>query len=101
SRGIGRAGRGITIRCGSVARRTRRPHCAMLDREPPREAAPVPTTEPFTSDQIREIGRATATASNETGLHFSAYIGDVDGDVRDGAEKLHAALGADAPRAVL
>lgn len=61
----------------------------------------MPSTEPFTNDQIREIGRATATASNESGLHFSVYIGGVDGDIRDAAERMHAALGATAPRAVL
>jgi uncharacterized membrane protein YgcG len=58
-------------------------------------------TGPFTDAQIREISRACATASAETGLHFSVYIGAVDADVRDHAERLHAALGPLAARAVL
>lgn len=61
----------------------------------------MPSGEPFTDDQVRDIGRAAATASTETGLHFSVYVGGVDGDIRDAAEKLHAALGARAASAVL
>ena len=61
----------------------------------------MPSGEPFTDDQIRDIGRATSTASSEAGLHFSVYIGGVDGDIRDAAERLHAALGPLAPSAVL
>lgn len=61
----------------------------------------MPSGDPFTSDQLRDIGRATATASSESGLHFSVYIGGADGDVRDAAEKLHAALGPAASSAVL
>jgi hypothetical protein len=58
-------------------------------------------SEPFTDGQVREISRAVGTASAETGLRFSVYVGAVDGDVRDHAERLHAALGADASRGVL
>jgi hypothetical protein len=61
----------------------------------------VPSGEPFTEDQLRDIGRATATASAQTVLHFSVYIGGVDGDIRDGAEKLHAALGPISSNTVL
>lgn len=57
--------------------------------------------EPFTDGQVREISRACSTASSETGLHYSVYVGGVDGDIRDHAERLHAALGAHAARAVL
>ena len=56
---------------------------------------------PFTDGQEREISRACSTASAETGLHYSVYVGPVDGDIRDHAERLHAALGPLAPRAVL
>jgi uncharacterized membrane protein YgcG len=56
---------------------------------------------PFTDSQSREISHACATASAETGLHFSVYIGPAEGDVRDHAERLHDALGTLAPRAVL
>jgi uncharacterized membrane protein YgcG len=62
---------------------------------------PSGSGEAFTDGQVREISRACATASSETGLHFSVYIGPVEGEIRDHAERLHAALGALAPRAVL
>jgi uncharacterized membrane protein YgcG len=61
----------------------------------------VPSGEAFSNDQVHSITRAAANASMETGLHFSVYIGGVDGDVRDAAEKLHAALGPAAPAGVL
>ena len=57
--------------------------------------------EPFTDGQVREISRACATAGAETGLNFSVYIGAVEGDIRDHAERLHAALGPGASRSVL
>jgi uncharacterized membrane protein YgcG len=61
----------------------------------------VPSGEPFSNDQVRALTDAASDASVETGLHFSVYIGGVDGDIRDAAEKLHAALGPVAPAAVL
>jgi uncharacterized membrane protein YgcG len=57
--------------------------------------------EAFTDGQIREISRACTAASGETGLHYSVYVGPVEGEIREHAERLHAALGADASRAVL
>jgi uncharacterized membrane protein YgcG len=63
--------------------------------------AQVPSGEAFTNDQVRSIERAVETASNETGLHFSVYIGGAEGDIRDEAEKMHASLGADASESVL
>jgi hypothetical protein len=63
--------------------------------------APVPSGEPFSNEQVRAITQAAADASRATGLHFSVYVGGVEGDVRDAAEKLHAALGPLAPTAVL
>lgn len=55
-------------------------------------------TGPFTEGQIREISRACSTASSESGLHFSVYVGAVEGDIREHAERLHAALGPSASR---
>ena len=61
----------------------------------------MPSGEPFTDTQVREISRACSTASEECGLHYSVYVGPVEGDVRDHAERLHAALGARASSGVL
>jgi uncharacterized membrane protein YgcG len=63
--------------------------------------AQVPSGEPFSNEQVQAVTRAAADASAETGLHFSVYVGGVDGEVREAAEKLHAALGPLAPVAVL
>jgi len=57
--------------------------------------------EPFTDGQVREISRACAQASAESGLHYSVFVGPVEGEIRDHAERLHAALGAWASRGVL
>ena len=59
------------------------------------------SAEPFTDGQVREISRACSAASAESGLHYSVYVGPVEGEIRDHAERLHAALGALAPRGVL
>jgi uncharacterized membrane protein YgcG len=61
----------------------------------------VPSGEPFTDGQVREISRACSTASAETGLHYSVYVGSAEGDIRDHAERLHAALGPLASHGVL
>jgi uncharacterized membrane protein YgcG len=61
----------------------------------------VPSGEAFTDGQIRDISRACTTASAETGLHYSVYVGPVEGEIRDHAERLHAALGPFATRGVL
>jgi uncharacterized membrane protein YgcG len=63
--------------------------------------AQVPSGEPFSEGQVRDISRACGTASDETGLHFSLYVGPAEGDIRDHAERLHAALGPQASQAVL
>jgi uncharacterized membrane protein YgcG len=57
--------------------------------------------EPFADGQVREISRACAQASAESGLHYSVFVGPVEGEIRDHAERLHAALGANASRGVL
>jgi uncharacterized membrane protein YgcG len=56
---------------------------------------------PFTDGQVREISRACSTASAESGLHFSVYVGAVEGDIREHAERLHAALGPQATSGAL
>jgi len=61
----------------------------------------VPSGEGFTDAQVREISRATVTATGQTGLHFSVYVGGVDGEIREYAERLHAAMGPQATRGVL
>jgi uncharacterized membrane protein YgcG len=63
--------------------------------------AQVQSGEPFTNDQVRSMEHAVETATNETGLAFSVYIGGADGDIRDAAERLHAATGPAADEAVL
>lgn len=40
-------------------------------------------------------------ASRESGLHYSVYVGPVDGEIREHAERLHGALGARAANGVL
>jgi len=57
--------------------------------------------EPFTDGQVREISRACSQASAESGLHYSVFVGPVEGEIRDHAERLHAALGPQASRSVL
>ena len=56
---------------------------------------------PFSDAQVREISRACGSATAESGLHYSVYVGAVEGDIRDHAERLHAALGPNASSAVL
>jgi uncharacterized membrane protein YgcG len=63
--------------------------------------AQVPSGEPFTNDQYRDIERVISVASAETGLNFSVFVGNVDGDIRDAAESKHAAFGAAATETVL
>ena len=67
----------------------------------PRRVAQVPSGEAFTPAQVRELSKATASATAQSGLHFSVYIGGVRGEIRDYAERLHAALGAAADRGAL
>ncbi|HVX68200.1 MAG TPA: DUF5130 family protein [Mycobacteriales bacterium] len=63
--------------------------------------APVPSGEAFTNEQQSDIERVTALANAETGLRFSVYVGEVDGDIRDAAEARHAAFGAEASWTVM
>jgi uncharacterized membrane protein YgcG len=66
----------------------------------------VPPGDPFTPAQASRIRSAIDHASNDTGLYFSVFVGDVDGGedqarAREVAELLHAALGDAAPSSVL
>lgn len=61
----------------------------------------MPSGEAFTDDQVHELSEAVATASRETGLHFSVFVGPADGDVRRYAERVHAGLGDRAPAGAL
>jgi uncharacterized membrane protein YgcG len=56
--------------------------------------AQVPSGDPFTNGQHRDIERVIEAATTETGLFFSVFVGNVDGDIRDAAESRHAAFGA-------
>lgn len=59
------------------------------------------TGEAFSDSQLRDISRAVNAASEETGLHFSVFVGSPDGASRKYAERLHAGLGDRAPYGVL
>ena len=61
----------------------------------------MPSGEAFTNEQQGDIERVTELANAETGLLFSVYVGDVDGDIRDAAEARHATFGARASETVL
>ncbi len=57
--------------------------------------------EAFTTSQMDDISDAVRDAHEQTGLLFSVYVGEPDGNARDTARRLHAALGAQAEAAVL
>jgi len=61
----------------------------------------VPSGDGFTDAQVREMSQALSSASRDTGLHFSVFVGPVDRPIRTYAERLHAALGDSAPAGVL
>ena len=61
----------------------------------------MPTGEPFTAGQYDEIERTLRKARQDTGLSFSVFVGEPDGEAHGYALKLHAALGENAPDSVL
>jgi hypothetical protein len=61
----------------------------------------VPAGEAFSTRQREEVARAIRLAEKEGGPRFSVYVGALGDDPRTTAERLHAALGADARFAVL
>jgi uncharacterized membrane protein YgcG len=60
----------------------------------------VPAGEALTQRQSEDIVRALRHAEQSSELAYSVYIGSLDGDHRDHARKLHAAL-AEPDRSVL
>ncbi|HWC36784.1 MAG TPA: DUF5130 family protein [Mycobacteriales bacterium] len=63
--------------------------------------AQVPSGEAFTNEQQNDIERVIELANSETGLRFSVFVGNVEGDIRDAAEAKHASFGAQASDTVL
>lgn len=66
----------------------------------------MPPGDPFSPSQSSRIESSIDHASSDTGLHFSVFVGDVEGGedqgkAREVAELLHAALGERSPSAVL
>jgi uncharacterized membrane protein YgcG len=61
----------------------------------------VPVGDAFTQRQADQIRHTLARARQDTGLHFSVYIGQTDGDVRAYARRLHSSLGNTAEIAVV
>ena len=47
---------------------------------------------PFTTRQLLRIDEALRAADRSTGLTFSVYVGEITGELPEGAEKLHAQL---------
>nr|WP_236794348.1 DUF5130 family protein [Amycolatopsis sp. GM8] len=58
-------------------------------------------TVPFSVPQLARLDEALTLASRETGIDFSVYLGELGGDTRESAEKLHASIGDTAPDSVL
>lgn len=51
-----------------------------------------PSPSPFSPVQLALLDEALTTSSRTTGLHFSIYLGTLQGDTRAHAESLHAAM---------
>jgi uncharacterized membrane protein YgcG len=60
----------------------------------------VPAGEAFTQRQQEDITRALRLAEQESELRYSVYVGELDGDTRTHARKVHGALD-DAENSVL
>ncbi len=56
---------------------------------------------PFSPVQLARLDEALTLVSRHTQLRFSVYLGDLGGPAREGAERLHAELGAAAADSVL
>ena len=61
----------------------------------------MPTGDVFTERQRDDVERAIRGAEEDTGLHFSVYVGSLGESTRERALTLHAMLGAEADRSVL
>ena len=62
---------------------------------------PDAPSSPFSVPQLARLDEALTLASRETGIDFSVYLGELGGDTRVAAEKLHASIGEGAGNAVL
>lgn len=56
---------------------------------------------PFSAKQLERLDEALTMASRETGIDFSVYVGRLDGDTRESAERLHSGMGEKAANGVL
>src|SRR3954449_4499085 len=65
------------------------------------EAVPVQAGDAFAPRQIDEMVRAAGQATAQSGLRFSVFIGQSEGEPRVFAERLLAAIGDEAPTTVL
>lgn len=61
----------------------------------------MPAGEAFSERQQDDVVRAIRLARQQSELPVSVYVGALDGDSRDSALRLHAALGPDAGQTVL
>lgn len=61
----------------------------------------MPAGSALSDEQSTEIERQLRQARQETGLRFSVWLGEAPEQTRSYARRLHAALGRDAPSAVL
>ncbi|AHH94899.1 DUF5130 family protein [Kutzneria viridogrisea] len=55
-----------------------------------REYSPAAPKVPFKVAELAQLDEALTLSSRQTGLAFSVYLGDLDGDTRQAAETLHA-----------
>lgn len=61
----------------------------------------MPAGEAFSARQVAAIDRAIAQAEQSSGLDFSVYVGEVEGDLREYGRRLLGALGPAAADAVV
>lgn len=61
----------------------------------------MPAGEAFSTRQVQGIDRAIRQAEEVSGLHYSVFVGQVDGDLRDQGRRLLGALGERASDSVV
>jgi hypothetical protein len=61
----------------------------------------VQAGEAFTTRQVDEMARAAQSAAQRSGLRFSVFVGQSEGEPAVYAERLLAAIGDDAPMSVI
>lgn len=52
----------------------------------------MPAGEAFSERQVRDVSRTIRSVSTETGIEFSVFVGEPDGDATEYAERLLGAL---------